>query len=305
MNVHKPISNFKYFSLVIIACTLWGSAFAVAKIGFQYCGPIMLSGIRFSLAGIILIPLLMSGKQSFISYFKEWRFMLLFGFIQTFLQYGLFFMGLNEVSGAVSAIIVGAGPLFVTILAHLTIHDDKFTRRKIISILLGFSGILFITLSNGEFSSGGNNFYYGVLLLLISNIVGSSTNIIVVKNKHREISSIALTSFANFSGGIMLLIAAFLFEPITLSNPPLEFYFAVVWLALIPAAGFSIWYYLLALPGVKVSELNIWKFIIPVVGAVLSWLLVKGEYPTWQEAVGILVISISIIVLQFQPSKKK
>ena len=148
------------------------------------------------------------------------------------------------------------------------------------------------------------NFYYGLALLIVSNIVGASTNIIVKKQQHLKVSPIALTAFANFSGGIMLLITALIFEPITLNSPPVEFYASLIWLAIIPAAGFSIWYYLLEQDGVKVSELNTWKFIIPVVGSILSWLLIKGEDPRWQEIVGILIISGAIFVLQYSPKKK-
>ena len=304
-HTNKSIVNTPlYFFLIIICCTLWGSAFAGAKIGFQYCSPIMLSGLRFTLAGLLLLPVLLMGKPSFGSLFKHWRYMLLFGFIQTFLQYGIFFVGLNKVPGAVAAIIVGAGPIFIAILAHFSMQDDKFTTKKIISSILGFSGIIFIALNKEGISAISNDFYYGIALLIISNIIGASTNIIVKKQQHLKVSPIALTSFANFSGGIMLLITALIFEPITLDAPPVEFYFALTWLAIIPAAGFSIWYYLLEQDGVKVSELNIWKFIIPIVGSILSWILLKDEEPRWQEIVGILIISVAIIVLQYTPQRK-
>ena len=293
-----------YFLLIVVTCTLWASAFAGAKIGFQYCSPIMLSGLRFSLAGLLLLPVLLVGKQSMRSHLKHWRYMLVFGFIQTFLQYGIFFLGLNKIPGAVAAIIVGSGPIFITILAHFTIGDDKFTTKKIISSILGFSGIVFIALNKGGIDTISSEFYYGIALLIISNIIGASTNIIVKKKQHLNVSPIALTSFANFSGGIMLLITALLFEPVILDNPPKEFYFALIWLAIIPAAGFSIWYYLLEQDGVKVSELNTWKFIIPIVGSILSWMLLKDEEPRWQEIVGIFVISLAILVLQYTPKKK-
>ena len=300
LRVNSPL----YFLLIIIACTLWASAFAGAKIGFQYCSPVMLSGLRFTLAGLLLLPVLVFGKQPFFSLFKHWRYMLVFGFIQTFLQYGTFFLGLNEVPGAVAAIIVGSGPIFITILAHFTISDDRFTVRKVVSSALGFSGILFISLTNSGLDMNSTDFYCGIALLIISNIIGASTNIIVKKQQHLNVSPIALTSFANFSGGVMLLISALIFEPITLDYPPLEFYFALVWLAIIPAAGFSIWYYLLEQDGVKVSEINIWKFIIPIFGSILSWILLKNEEPRWQEFLGIFIITVAIVVLQYHPKSR-
>lgn len=224
--------------------------------------------------------------------------MLFFAFVQTFMQYGLFFMGLNKVSSAVSAIIIGAGPLFVAIMAHLTLKNDKLTLRKIIAIILGLSGVVFISFVKGGFSPNNPSFYTGVALLVLSNIIGSYTNIMVVKKKSYNISPIILTSFANFTGGIILLITAFIVEKPEIKIFPTEFYAALLWLAFIPAAAFSLWYGLLQKPGVKVSELNMWKFIVPVTGCILSWLLVPCEKPDMPSIIGIVIIILALQLLQ-------
>lgn len=283
----------------IFACILWGSAFAGAKIGFRYADPVLLSGMRFTLAGLLLVPVMISQKADLKGALKHWKFMLLFAFMQTFLQYGLFFMGLNKVPGSTSAIIIGAGPLFVAVMAHLTLNNDKMNLRKILAILLGLSGVVFISLAKGgELAGSDPAFYMGVGLLVISNLIGSYTNIMVVKKKEYNISPVVLTSFANFTGGLLLLVASFLFEKPVIETFPLKFYIALIWLAIIPAAGFSLWYGILQKPGVKVSELNMWKFIIPVTGCVLSWILLPGESPDLPSIIGIVVITLSLQLVQ-------
>ena len=282
----------------VAACLLWGSAFAGAKIGFQYAEPIFLSGMRFTLAGLLLFPLIRMQKINVRANLKHWRFMLLFAFMQTFLQYGLFFMGLNKVPGSTSAVIVGAGPLFVAVMAHLTLKNDKLTFRKAVAISLGIAGVVFISLAKGNLMSDDPSFYSGVLLLLLSNMIGSYTNIMVVKKKSCNISPVVLTAFANFTGGIMLLLTAFVIEKPELKIYPAEFYAALLWLAFIPAAGFSLWYGLLQRPGVKVSELNVWKFLIPVTGSILSWILLPDEYPDIATVIGILIITAALLLLQ-------
>ncbi len=279
---------------------MWGSAFVGAKIGFEYMPPMMLSGVRFTLAGIMLMPMIYFMKINFCEQIaRHWKFLTLFAFMQSFMQYGLFYMGLSITPSAISAIIIGAGPLFITVMAHLTLKDDKLNARKIFAVLLGVAGVVSISLT-GEKVATSQHFYWGVALLLSSNLIGSYTNIMVVKNKSAELSPVLLTLFSNFTGGLMLLLTALLVEPTdALRNSlPVEFYVAITWLALIPAAGFSIWYYLLALPGVKVSELNIFKFLIPIIGVILSWLMLPDEYPTWGTVLGIVIISASVIVLQ-------
>ncbi|MDH6534906.1 DMT family transporter [Parabacteroides sp. 52] len=282
----------------ILACLLWGSAFAGAKIGFQYVDPIYLSGMRFTLAGLLLVPVMWVKKVHLAASLRHWRFMLRFAFLQTFLQYGLFFMGLDKVPGSTAAIIIGGGPLFVAIMAHLTLANDKMSTRKIIAIILGLSGVVFISLAKGGFTSDNPAFYPGVALLLCSNLIGGYTNIMVVKQNKHNISPIALTSFANFTGGIMLIIAALFIEKPEIKLYPPEFYIALLWLAFIPAAAFSIWYSLLQRPDVKVSELNMWKFIIPVSGCVLSWIFLADEKPDLPSVIGIIIITLALQTLQ-------
>lgn len=278
----------------VLACVLWGSAFAGAKIGFQYAKPIYLSGLRFTLAGLMLLPVILYKKIDIRSALTHWRFMLLFAFIQTFLQYGIFFMGLSRVPAAISSIVIGAGPLFVAIMAHFTLGNDKMTIRKMSAISLGVAGIAFISLSKGMTLDSDTGFYGGIGLLILSNLIGSSTNILVVRKKDYNISPYVLTSFANFTGGVMLLLASLVVEKPEIKAYPAEFYMALVWLAFIPAAAFSLWYGILQRPGVKVSEINMWKFVVPVTGCVLSWILVPGESPDFQTVSGIIVITMAI-----------
>jgi drug/metabolite transporter (DMT)-like permease len=63
------------------------------------------------------------------------------------------------------------------------------------------------------------------------------------------------------------------------------------------AAAFSIWFTLLKRPNVKVSVINIWKFIIPVFGTILSWVLLPDESPDFIAILGMVIIGISIILM--------
>ncbi|MCD8102940.1 MAG: DMT family transporter [Alistipes sp.] len=302
-------ATLKISLLAILACVIWGSAFPGAKIGFEYTGPIFLSGLRFTLAGLLLVPVMLVLGVDMKAPFRYWRFTLVFAFLQTFMQYGLFFMGLDKVPASTSAIIIGAGPLFVALMAHFTLRDDRLTWRKIGAIALGISGVIFISLTKGGLADGTapGRFYTGIALLIGSNLMGSYTNIMVVKKKEYGISPIALTSFANFTGGLLLLVVGLIAEKPQTGPFPAEFYGALLWLALIPATAFSIWYTLLNRPDVKVSELNIWKFVVPVSACILSWMLLPSDHPTWQSLTGIGIITAALFLSRkpgAKPAKK-
>jgi len=126
----------------------------------------------------------------------------------------------------------------------------------------------------------------------------------VVQKKEAHINPVVLTSFANFSGGLLLLGTSLLVEKPAIKVYPTEFYGALLWLSFISAAAFSLWYIELQKPGVKVSELNLWKFLVPVTGSILSWILVAGESPDVTTVVGIVVISLSLVLQQANQLKR-
>ncbi len=282
----------------IVACVIWASAFAVAKVGFEYVPPILLSGMRFALAGLILIPLILIRRESIAQAIRQdWRFMTIFALVQTFMQYGLFYVGLDKVPASISAIVIGAGPLFIALMAHWMMPNEKLTLRKVVAIAAAITGVVFISATKGGMSISSSGFFFGLSLLLLSNIIGGYANIMVAKHK-RELSPVILTAFANFVGGVLLLIVGAFFEKFPTEPLPMKFYFTWLWLAFIPAAGFSIWYTLLKRPGIKVSDLNMWKFIIPVVGCILSWIMLADENPNYTSVVGILIITLSLQIYQ-------
>lgn len=297
----KKLNKIEINTIAIVTCLIWGSAFAFAKVGFDYMPPLRLSGYRFITAGLILMPILLFQRYNWKEMKGQYGFVFLFAMIQNFLQYGLFYYGLNLVPASISAIIIGIGPLFITVLAHFSLKDDRITTKKIVSIIFGVSGVVFISLKNDVVISENPQFYLGLVILTMSNIIGSASNVVVAR-RTRQLSSIALTAVSCLFGGLMLFLFSLVVEPsdnVGIMGYPLKFYGALLWLAMIPAISFSLWYYLLKLPNVKVSEINIWKFLVPVFGVILSWIMLDNESANVYTVIGIVIISLSIIILQF------
>ncbi len=101
----------------------------------------------------------------------------------------------------------------------------------------------------------------------------------------------------------MLFLLAIPVEGIKWGPFPPVYYLTLGWLSFLSAAAFAIWYTLLQRPGVKVSILNMWKFIIPALGAALSWILIKDEKPDWISIAGMIVITLSLVLLNYANRK--
>jgi drug/metabolite transporter (DMT)-like permease len=184
------------------------------------------------------------------------------------------------------------------------LHDDKLSMRKMVSISLGMTGVVIIALSRGSFSWAEGKEFWGILILILANLAGSMGNVIVVKYRS-GLPPLLLNSSQLMAGGLGLILLSIPFEGISFGVNEAPYYISLGWLSFMSAVAFSIWFILLRRPGIKVSELNVWKFLIPVFGAVLSWIILVDEHPETIALIGMLLIGLSLIVLNANHIKKK
>ena len=282
--------------MAVLACLLWSSSFVTVKHALEYQTPLTLAGMRFLLAGLIQIPLCGSLLAPFRMIRREFSTVMLVSLFHTIYLYGTFFIGMQWVRGAEAAIMIGAGPLASALMAHWFMHDDKLQRRTLISIAFGMAGILLISLASKPWSPVGLKEFFGLMLLLSGSFVSAIGNIVVAKRKG-GLNPITLNSAQMLIGAPVLLLIALPFEGIPRLALPPVFYGQLLWLAVISAAAFAIWFHLLS--KIKVSKLNLWKFLIPLSGAALSWALLIEETPTLPSLIGMALIVIGIITGQW------
>jgi len=290
--------------LAVTACLLWSTAFVGVKLGLKYTTPLQFAGFRFMLAGLFILPFCGNLKNSLKQIRKNWKQVVRLGFFQTFLLYTLFYLGISMVPASLTAIVIGAGPLFSAILAHLLLNDDRLQVRTVGAILLGIVGVVIIAASRENFSWAEGKEFWGILILVVANLSGSIGNVVVVKYRD-GLPPILLNSSQLMLGGIGLFILSIPFEGLTFGINELPYYISLGWLSLMSATAFSIWFVLLRRPGIKVSILNIWKFLIPVFGAMLAWIILPDDKPEFIAITGMVFIALSLIVLNANRFRKK
>ena len=284
--------------LAIFACLLWATPFTAIKIGLKYTTPLQFAGLRFFISGLIILPFIKDLKHKVLESKKRWRFILWVALLQTTLLYGLFYTGIDYLPGALGAMLIGSQPLFAAIMAHILLKNDKMTWQKIMAILLGLTGVCIISLGRADFVLT-TTIPLGVGILILNNIVGSTGNVIVSRDA-KNMPPRVLASFSMIIGGAVLLLIS-----IPVENPSWstihagEYYLSLAWLAMVSAFAITIWFGLLQRPGVKVSNLNTWKFIIPIFGASLSWLVLPNENPDVISIIGMAVIACSLLLVNY------
>lgn len=279
----------------IIACLLWSTAYAGIKLGLQFDTPFHFAGIRFIISGLMILPFTVKPVVYIKMIRDNWKIVAWVTILQIVINYSLFYQGLNLVPGALGAVVYGAQPLIIAIVAAILHKDDKLTRKKIITIIFGISGVILISAGRQAFKLGTGLELLGITMILIGNIATATSNVII-SLRSRNINPFVLSSSSLFIGGLILYLISIPLENVPKGPLPLKYWMILLWLSFMAASAFSIWFKLLQRPGVKVSELNLWKFITPITGAVLSWLLIPDEHPEWLTISGMIIITVSLIM---------
>jgi len=295
MQNKKNNSSLSTIFLAILACMLWSTAFAGVKFGLRFVKPLSFAGVRFMIAGMIILPVCGRLKDVLAEIRSNLRTVLCVTFFQTLLLYILFYWGMSIIPGALGAIIIGSSPMFSAIMAHFLMQDDEMTLQKMMSILIGIGGVFLISISRRPWSYKGLRELLGVMLLIGGNTSSAFGNILVAKDK-KKMDPLILNSVQIFLGGFLIFLISFVVEGPPHWSGPFSFYLVLLWLSILSAVSVSIWFTLLKRPGVKVSELNLWKFIIPVFGALLSWILLTDESPDTISILGMVSVALSILI---------
>jgi len=287
--------------VVVLALTTaiaWGWAFPLIKVGFNAFGittdmtgsKMLFAGIRFAVAGLIVLFVARSSGRSFkATRSSDWRFILAFALINTTLHYFFFYVGMSHSEGSRAAILNSLSTFLVVLLACACFKSDRLTSRKIIGCVVGFCGILALNLGgaeSGQFTWLGDG-------MIILNAICSAIASLMTRGLSRRIDVFVGTGYSLTIGGILLIVPGLVLGG-TLPNVNMLGLVCLLLLIAISALCFALYNKLLSLN--PVGKVAIYNSLIPVVGAVTSCLCL-GEtfYLKYTLAGGLAAIGIYII----------
>ena len=293
--------------LALICCLLWGSAFPAIKISYMQLGikepfeMIQLAGIRFLLASIlVLIFARVFVKTSLRPSKKEWRVIVVIALMQTFGAYAFNYIGMANTTSAKASILSSAEIFFTIVLTHFMFKNDRLTIRKITGLILGLMGIVAVNMTSSgktvwSFSFNGEGF-----LLLTSLFVAVA--FIIIKKHSEWINMLRINGWQLVLGGILLGIFGYSGSHKVIGFT-LESAGLLLYMALLSAVAFSVWFELLKHN--RASEVTIYKFALPVFGALLSVIVLPQEQITWLTGFGLTFVAAGIAVSNLSYAKIK
>lgn len=206
-----------------------------------------------------------------------------------------FVSALNYLSSGVTSIINTTGPAVTVVMAHFLLQGESLTKRKIVGVLLAFSGAFMLAIRGetglGEAANAEPIGYIFVLVGLLS--VSSST--IYVRRYAQEMDSFDLTSTQIFLGVLILLPVVLLTGGWQMTNVNGLGVVAVGYGAIIgTVAAFWAFFYSVRRFGAIAGAMI--PYVVPI-AATLGGALVLNEKITVGTLVGMGIIGLGIAII--------
>ncbi|EIM05936.1 hypothetical protein A1A1_13707 [Planococcus antarcticus DSM 14505] len=252
--------------LVILTTGLMGSSFVVAKIGLIYISPLLLAGIRFTIAGSIMIFFVLLFKRTHPRNRVTWAKVVLIGAIQTAGVMGAIFLSLRTITSGESAILTFMNPLLVVLIGTLAL-GMRYRVVQWLGVFVGFAGV-FVTMGSHL------DIQIGTLLGFLSAVFWA-VGTLLIKKWGSAIDIWVLTAYQMLFGGLILLIGSVFLEAsyLVLNTASISI---LLWLS-IPASivQFTIWFYLLQKG--DSGKVSAFLFLAPFFGIISGWLVLGEE----------------------------
>lgn len=191
------------------ATFLWGSAIPFVKLSYEVLEihpnemgeQLLFAGYRFFLASLFVLFFILATKKKIDFKKDNFKKVAFIGFFQTFLQYIFFYIGLSLSTGIQGSIIAGTTSFFQILLAHFMYKDDLISWSKVIGLIVGFIGVIFVNITKGSITL---DIGIGEILLLLAMLSSAFGNILA-KNGTSRMDVASLTSFQMLIGSLGLL----------------------------------------------------------------------------------------------------
>jgi drug/metabolite transporter (DMT)-like permease len=258
----------------VSVCLIWGTTYLAIKVALETVPVLLVAGLRWMAAGVLLCGILLAmGRR--LPPLRLWGPLILLGVLMNIMGNGFVVFAQQYVASGLTAVLIATTPFWSALVERLLPNGDRFSRRALIGLTIGFSGIVILVWP--EMSQGGASgraFVGGVIaiqLACVGWVVGTS----YAKRHELGDDPFPSTALQMVFSGIMLLAAAtangdwaaLSFTPRTLAA-----------MAYLSIAGSLVAYsvYIYAIQHLRLSLVSLYAYINPIIAVALGTVLL-GE----------------------------
>lgn len=275
----------------LTAAAIWGGMYVVSDVVLKIVPPFTLLSIRLGLGLLVLwlVTLRMSHVR-FPAGRHLWT-LLAVGFLGFGVSVGAQFVGTDKSSAINGALITSAAPAFILIFAVLLLRESLTTQRLLAVGLATVGVLVIIDPTKADFSS---ETFFGDLALGAAAVTWGLFSVLV-----RKVSGSAdtmMVTLVGFIGGLALTLPAAALELRDTNIGIIDggVLLGILYLGIISTAV-AMWLWNRAFALVDAATASLFFFAQPLVGAVLSTLLLQQAI-TDQLLIGGLLIGLGVLL---------
>ncbi|SFZ89678.1 Permease of the drug/metabolite transporter (DMT) superfamily [Flaviramulus basaltis] len=282
------LANKKWVYLIVLSL-IWGSSFILIKKSLLGLTPFQLGALRNIITGLILFSLGFNKLKTIKK--KEWKWLILSGFLGSFIPAFFFAIAETEIDSAVVSILNSLVPLN-TILLGFAVFNIVSTKRQILGVVVGFIGTALLILKGADLNPNQNYMYAGFVIL---STVMYATNVNIIKRYLQDVKplTIAVGNYAAiFIPAVLVLLFTDFFSKSTFQNP--EFKMSMLYITILSFFGTAmakILFNKLVHLSTPVFASSV-TYVMPVVA--LMWGFVDGEGFSFLQGVACLIILFGV-----------
>lgn len=288
-----------HWGLLLALVVLWGSGYLMVEIALTTWRPAEIAGLRIVTAAAVLLGVMLIRGERLPAGRAHWGLLIAIAAIGNCLPFFLISWGQQQVESGLAGILAASTPLFVLVMAHFTLADERFNLRQLAAFGVGFAGIVVLLGADSLAALGGS----AARLLSQLAILGGSVCYAAATVLARRLPA---ASPVVTSAGVML-VASLVMSPFIGSGlaiggeftPPAAA--AVAFLGLFGTGAASILYFrLVAETGARFTSLL--NYLVPVwaIGLGAVFLDENLHWSAWFGLIlllgGLILISKSVMI---------
>lgn len=289
--------DYKLLLALLTVAIVWGTTYLGIRVAVQTIPPWFVTGIRQSIASVLLFILLVRKRQLKWIGTKNFINQIALSILMIIIANGMTTIAEKHLTSSLTSVLTATSPIIVFI-GSVLLKIEKISAKSILGLTLGFSGILII-FWNGLHDLLNPDYRLGVIILFIG-IFGWAIGTLYTKTINIDSENILLNLLYQFGfAAIVQLIFAFLFsETYNFQDWSLHSFASVVYLGIF---GSVIAYYafLYALKKVNPSQISMLNYVNTVIAIFLGW-LVLDEKITLKFILAAIMIIAGVFIVNYK-----
>ncbi len=249
----------------ITASIIWGLSFVAARVALSTITPILLATIRFVIASLILLPVLVRAlAHEGIPKLHDLMVLGALGFISISVYFWLQYTGVKYSGAGISALlVVGLIPI-LTGVASVLVLKETYTIQQILGTGLGLSGVVLIALPGLLLDEIDWLFYVGVLCLFGDAVCWSLYSAYSRLLMKRSDKPLITTTYVTVLGTAALFPMSLTSDWSLLASLKPNQWLSILYLAIVCSClGYFLWNF--SLSKIEAIKAAVWQYLEPLV----------------------------------------